>query len=183
MDTLAHPPDPALRPVALGLGSNLGARIEHLRDAARSLREEVLVEARFSGVYETVPAYGLDQPAYLNACCVGWTRCDPRDLLVALKDLESRAGRDPLAPRFSSRPLDLDILLYANEVVATPLLTIPHAAMSERAFVLVPLAEIAGGWPHPALCRSIADLAAAVDTTGVKVTNLRLTEAHEPQDS
>ena len=171
--------DSSLRAVALGMGSNLGSRVGHLRDAARRLTDAVLVEPRFSGVYETAPAYGLDQPAYLNACCVGWTRLEPGALLASLKDLEAKAGRDPGAPRFSSRPLDLDILLYADEIVETPRLTIPHAALVERAFVLLPLAEIAGEWRHPALGRSIAELAAALDRGGVTVTDLRLTEASD----
>ena len=166
-----------MREVALGMGSNLGSRIDHLRAAARRLARTVLVEPRFSRVYETAPAYGLDQPAYLNACCVGWTRLDPGALLDSLKDLESNAGRDPGAPRYSSRPLDLDILLYADEISDTPRLTIPHAALAERAFVLLPLAEVAGAWRHPALGRSIAELATAIDPEGVAVTDLRLTGA------
>ena len=178
-DTPPNPRDPALRSVAIGMGSNLGPRIERLREAAGRLADGPLVETRFSRVYETVPAYGLDQPLYLNACCTGWTSLDPPDLLATLKDLESKAGRNPRAPRFASRPLDLDILLYGDDVVATPDLTLPHAALPERAFVLLPLAEIAGGWRHPVLNRTIAELAASVDAAGVEVTNLRLGEADE----
>ena len=86
-----------------------------------------------------------------------------------------QAGRDLGAPRYSSRPLDIDILLYGNDVVATPRLAIPHTALAERAFVLLPLAEVAGTRRHPVLGRSIADLAAAVDPEGVTVTGLPLT--------
>ena len=162
--------------MALGLGSNLGTRIHHLRTAARRLQESLLRHARFSRVYETRPVGNLNQPHFLNACCVGWTRAGPRTLLRALKGLEARAGRDPNGPKLSPRPLDLDILLYANEVVTTPQLTIPHVALPERAFVLTPLAEIAGEWPHPVLGHPIAKLAAELDGGGVAVTAHRLPE-------
>ena len=151
-----------------------------MRTAARRLQTSLLTEVQYSRVYETLPAHGLNQPPYLNACCVGWTRSEPETLLDSLKELESQAGRDPQAPRFSSRPLDLDILLYASEVVATRRLTIPHPSLPDRSFVLVPLAEIAGGWIHPGLGRSIRELAAEIDRTGVRVTNLRFMEADEP---
>lgn len=176
-------PDPALRAVAIGMGSNLEPRAERLREAARRLAGGPLDGARFSRVYETVPAFGLDQPLYLNACCTGWTRLRPADLLAALKDLEREAGRDPRAPRFASRPLDLDILLYGDEVVTTPRLTIPHAALPGRAFVLVPLAEVAGGWRHPVLGRTIAALRAGVDPAGVEITGLRLQGAEPGRGS
>ena len=163
-----------LRLVAIGLGSNVGSRIGHLRQAARALERGVLRGARFSSVYETQPAYDLDQPDFLNACCVGRTRLSPAALLDRLKALERAAGRDLEAARFAPRELDLDILLYADEVVETERLVVPHRGLPERGFVLVPLAEIAGAWTHPKLGVSVADLAAMVDRSGVEATNLHL---------
>ncbi len=171
---LSPPPGTDWNPVALALGSNLGRRRDHLSDAVRSLGAGPLFGLHCSSVYETEPAYDTDQPRFLNACCVGWTRLSPLALLDTLKVLEHNAGRDLHGRRFGPRELDLDILLYGDEVVQTDRLTVPHQGLPDRAFVLVPLAEIAGAWTHPQLGVSIADLAAAADPSGVRATNLRL---------
>ena len=86
----------------------------------------------------------------------------PEEILRLAKELERRAGRDPTAPRDSPRPLDVDLLLYGDRVLADPALTVPHPRMAERAFVLVPLAEIAPAMRVPPEGRTVADLLAAL---------------------
>ena len=135
--------------VYLALGSNQGQRLEHLRAAVAALGAVVVVE-RSSSVYETAAAYVEDQPPFLNAVLAGDTELGPHELLAALKTIEMQMGRRAEV-RFGPRPIDLDILLYADLAIATPELTIPHPRMHERAFVLRPLAELAPGLVSAAL--------------------------------
>ena len=146
--------------VFLGLGSNLGDRDAFLRAALAELAPTYQVEL-LSSVYETAPQVVLEQPFYHNLVCAGLTQLSPEDLLHFLKTLEQRLGRTPTY-RYGPREIDLDLLLYGDQVISTPALTIPHPRMAERAFVLTPLAEIAPDLQHPVLHRSIRDLAAAV---------------------
>lgn len=131
-----------------------------------------------SHVYETVPVHVTDQPMFLNAVCTGWSRLPARQLLSGLKDLERAAGRSPDGPRFGPRALDLDILLFGDRTLAEPDLAIPHPRLRERAFVLVPLAELAADWVVPAgrdaPAETVGNLAAAADARGVRRTDLRL---------
>ena len=152
--------------IYLALGSNLGDRFANLQAAMVALPPAVLVLEQ-SPVYET-PPWGLtDQPAFLNMVLKGRTQLEPLLLLTYLKQLETRLGREPAA-RWGPRLIDLDILFYADLVLATPQLTLPHPRLSERAFVLVPLADLAPGLVHPLLGLSVRNLLASVDTTGVK---------------
>ncbi len=150
----------ALPLVALGLGSNLGERDTFLRAALEGLSPVYQIE-RVSSLYETAPQLVLEQPVYHNLVCTGRTRLAPLDLLRFLKRLEQRLGRAP-SYRYGPREIDLDILLYGDQIVTTPELVIPHPRMAERAFVLAPLAEIAPDLRHPTLQRAMRDLAAAV---------------------
>jgi 2-amino-4-hydroxy-6-hydroxymethyldihydropteridine diphosphokinase len=140
----------------------------------RSLLDDV----RDSAVYETRPLHLVKQPDFLNACCTGVSRLTPVRLLSSLQSLERVVGRKPGGPRFGPRVLDLDILLYGDQTVDDPDLTIPHARLRDRAFVLIPLAELAADWVVPAgrdaPAATVGDLAAAIDTRGVRRTDIHL---------
>ena len=161
---MQQPPSNNPHTVYLALGTNLGDRSASLRNAVERLREAVAVE-RLSSVYETKPAYLLDQPRFLNMALRGHTTLDPYALLALLKRIEHDMGR-AAGPRYGPRVIDLDILLYDSLALTTADLTIPHPRMAERPFVLVPLAEIAPELVPPGWNRSIGALAEAIRGNG-----------------
>jgi 2-amino-4-hydroxy-6-hydroxymethyldihydropteridine diphosphokinase len=147
---------------AIALGSNLSSRFgtpeSNLREALHRLGDLGQVTA-VSGFYATEPVGYLDQPMFLNAAALIETELGPLDLLRCLLAIENNMGRDRAnTPPKGPRVIDLDLLLYGNEVLADPELTLPHPAMHERRFVLAPLAEIAPQVVHPVLHRTMATL-------------------------
>lgn len=152
--------------VYLGLGSNLGDRRRNLAVALRRLEPLVRIEA-VSGLYETDPVGPQTQPAYLNAACRGLTGLPPRGLLRHLREVEHELGRRS-GWRWGPRPIDIDLLLYGDAVVEEPELRVPHPELPARAFVLVPLAEVAAEVRHPELRRTIGSLAEQSDRSGVR---------------
>jgi 2-amino-4-hydroxy-6-hydroxymethyldihydropteridine diphosphokinase len=146
--------------IYLALGSNLGDRRAHIAAAVARLAPAVAVE-RVSSLYETEPAYVLDQPRFLNAALRGRTALEPAALLTLLKRIERELGRSA-GVRYGPRVIDLDILLYGDQALTTEVLTIPHPRMAERPFVLVPLAEIAPDLTPPGWTTTVGALAQVV---------------------
>ena len=140
----------------LGLGSNLGDR-EHNLDRAISLLERAAAPVAISSVYETRPWGYADQPDFLNMACRVETALSPEELMRATQAIEVLIGREPTF-LYGPRLIDVDILLYGDRIINTDGLRVPHPGLSERAFALAPLAELAPELVHPELGVSIREL-------------------------
>ena len=154
----------ATRRAYLGIGSNLGDRLEHLQLAVDDLAAADGVDlVAVSPVYETEPVGGPEQPDYLNAVVAVDTDRTPRALLELARAIEAHAQRIRTV-RWGPRTLDVDVLLVGDERVDEPDLVVPHPRMTERAFVVVPLADLDASWR----ARIPAD-AASVRATGLRL--------------
>ncbi len=142
--------------VYLGLGSNMGDRSANISEAMELLSRRVQL-GKVSAVYDTEPMGDTDQPRFLNLVCQAYTRIEPAALLALAKVIETKMGRVH-GKRNSPRPIDIDILFYGDQVMDTPELVIPHPRIMERAFVLIPLAEIAPDLKHPVSGQTMKEL-------------------------
>ena len=156
------------RRVWLALGANLGDRVAKLRAGLDALVAGGVAIDAVSSVYDT-PPWGVEgQPRFANVVAAGRSALTAHELLALCERIEADEGRDLGAPRNSARPLDIDILAIEGELLSAPDLEIPHPRMHERAFVLVPLAQIAPGFVHPRLGRPVEALLTAVDREGIE---------------
>ena len=140
----------------LGLGSNLGNRQDNLDRALELLSQRFRVE-KVSSVYDSEPVGNTEQPHFLNLVCQVHTKLNPTELLTLVKGIESKLGRISSKPN-TPRPIDIDILFYGDQVIETSELVIPHPRLAERAFVLIPLDEIAPDLVHPVSGKTIKEL-------------------------
>ena len=152
--------------VYLSLGTNLGNRLANLKAAISNLTPQLNVLKK-SPVYETPPWGHTDQPDFLNQVVKAETYEQPEALIAHLKRLEVALGR---LPSFQNGPrlIDIDILFYDDLVLDTPPLVIPHPHLHERAFVLVPLNDLAPELVHPVLKKTVSELLSACDSTGIQ---------------
>ena len=155
--------------VYFSLGSNLGDRAKNLRDAIAAMGNAGVSVVRVSSVYETEPVDYLDQPWFLNCAVEAEAELAALDLLHALRGIEAEMGSKKLIVK-GPRLIDIDILLYGNEIIDTPELQVPHPRMHLRRFVLEPLAEVAPSVQHPVSHLSISELLARTpDKSAVRV--------------
>lgn len=151
--------------IYLALGTNLGDRRANLRAAIDSLPPSV-VHRQSSRIYETPPWGYTDQPAFLNMAVKAETGLSPLELLAYLKRIEADLGRQQTF-RWGPRLIDIDILFYDDLAFESEELVIPHPRLHERAFVLVPLADLAPDLVHPLLGKTVRELLGALDRTGI----------------
>jgi GTP cyclohydrolase-4 len=172
-----------LHRVYLSLGANLGNRQANILQALQYGQTRTSIK-KISSFYETEPVGFSDQPMFLNTACELETELSPNDLLHFLKWIEKRMGRQA-SFRNAPRPIDIDILFYDDLLFDSSSLKLPHPRLHERAFVLVPLAEIAPDLVHPLLNLTVTEILKGVDQAGVKrmERSLKLRIDHDVQQS
>jgi len=138
----------------------LGDRQANLDKALEFLSQRLRM-GKVSSIYDTEPVGDADQPRFLNLVCQAYTRLEPMGLLALAKGIENKLGRT-FGKSNAPRPIDIDILFYGDLVIETPELVIPHPRLTERAFVLVPLDEIAPDLVHPVSGKTVKELVGAV---------------------
>ena len=152
--------------VYLALGSNLGDRLSNLKEAIASLSPQMDVKAK-SHVYETPPWGYENQSPFYNQVIKVKTYLEPERLLRHLKRLEVALGRKPSFQN-GPRSIDIDLLFYDDQIMNTPVITLPHPRLHERGFVLLPLMDIAPELIHPVMQKSVQEMIADCDLSDIK---------------
>lgn len=150
-------PESTAKKAVIALGSNIGNRLAHIQQAVNFLRISGFRITMLSRVWETEPWGDTDQPRFLNMCLSADTDMTSTEALSVLKKIESDMGRQKTR-RWGPREIDLDIIFFGDEIVHADKLIIPHPLMHERAFVLVPLAEIEPDMVHPIFKKTVKEL-------------------------
>ncbi len=150
--------------IYLHTGSNIGDRYEQLAEAIAHIEQEIGKVTSASSIYETEPWGNTDQPNFFNQALEVDTNCEPIEVLDKIHEIEERMGR-VRTQKWAKRNIDIDLIFYGTEILKSEKLTIPHAHMHERNFVLIPIMEIAGEFVHPELGETIEELYIRSDDT------------------
>jgi 2-amino-4-hydroxy-6-hydroxymethyldihydropteridine diphosphokinase len=151
----------------IGIGSNIGDKTANCKKAIELLKENPQIKVtKISDFYETEPVGYKEQEWFVNCAVEIETDLNPQELLLLCHMIESELGRERKI-KYGPRTIDLDILLYNNDIIDTTKLKIPHPEMHKRSFVLKPLSDIAPDAVHPALRKKIADLTVAITEKGI----------------
>ncbi|HBE19488.1 MAG TPA: 2-amino-4-hydroxy-6-hydroxymethyldihydropteridine diphosphokinase [Cyanobacteria bacterium UBA11149] len=153
---------------AIALGSNLGDSLTTLEAALTNLDQTPGIAVKAKSSWYTTAPIGPQQPDYLNGCAILSVELSPHELLETLLKVENEFGR-VRQERWGPRTLDLDLILFEDLILETPNLQIPHPRMRERAFVLVPLNEIASDWVEPVSGLTISELVQKIDASDVRL--------------
>ncbi len=157
----------------IGLGANLGDRQANVQQALRELAILPTIElVKVSSLYETAPVGVVDQPSFLNQVAAVRTSLSPQALLSALLHIENQMGRTRTV-RWGPRVIDMDLLLYGDAQIALPGLTVPHPRLRERAFAMVPLAEIAPDLALPEDGKTVSEIAESFWEEARNLGNIR----------
>ena len=156
---------PPAETVLLSLGSNIGPRKRRIRDAIQRISTSIMSNVKVSSLYETEPIGFTEQPKFINVVITGETELSATDLHEACKGLELAQGRVH-RDQWREREIDIDVILYGDEVIESDRLTVPHPRMRDRRFVLVPATEIAPDLVDPATGCSMRELLAICEDKG-----------------
>jgi 2-amino-4-hydroxy-6-hydroxymethyldihydropteridine diphosphokinase len=144
--------------VAISLGSNLGNGEENILKSIELLNQNGVEIIAISSFYKTIPEGFLSENLFTNAAVIAQTNLDADGLVKLILSIEIQLGRTRNTDSYEDRVIDLDVLLFGNEIIETEVTSVPHPRMHLRRFVLEPLSEIAPNWEHPVLKSKIIDI-------------------------